>query len=207
MMGQSYYTQNFKVRFENKCVRLLVDAYNQSVTEKTIQLNWEETDITSQLREFIEKNPLKTIWEISCNVDPHLHNNRGKKEKGFAKKERKVDLSFVKFQQRLFQSNKEHVVFAEAKNLKENDSKLKRRYIDTGMGNFISGIYPLGFLVGYFLEGNVHATIEGINHMLNKDNREKDCLHPKKHAIVRYYCESYHYDLCIKHLIFDLTTL
>jgi hypothetical protein len=95
----------------------------------------------------------------------------------------------------------------EAKNLKENDSKLKRRYIDEGIDRFVTKKYPYGFLVGYLLEGTVFPTIDGINKLLKKDNRENECLHNQKHEIVQQYFESNHSELCLKHLIFDFTAL
>ncbi len=208
MTGKFNYTRNFKISFENKCIRLFVEAYNQYITEKSIQVNWEENDITSQLHEYIDKNPLRSKWSISSNVEQHLPNHSVAKTKGFAAKDLRIDLRFVKFQMKIFQSSKQHEVFFEAKRLKASDSGLKRRYIDTGIDNFTTLNYPHGFLVGYLLEGTVSSTIEnGINKLLRDDSREQECLHPQQHEIVQHYFESNHSDLCLKHLIFDFTGL
>jgi hypothetical protein len=179
---------------------LFVDAYNQSVINKSIQLDWGENDITSQLHEYIDNNPLREKWSISSNVEHHLPNSFLKKRKGFSNKDLRIDLRMV-----TFSLDEEYKIFFETKNLKEKDSKLKRRYIDTGIGNFITRKYPLGFLVGYLLEGTVSSTIDGINNLLRKDNREKERLYPQKHEIVQYYFQSNHLDMCLKHLIFDFT--
>lgn len=203
MIGNFKHISKFKDSVENKCIRLLVEAYNQSMTDKLIQLNWEENDITNQLVEYIENNSLKTKNPfIIINFEHNLPNVFAKKTKGFAAKNLRIDLCFA-----TFKSEKEYKVFFEAKNLKEKDSALKRRYIDTGIDNFVTGKYPSGFLIGYLLEGSVSPTINGINDLLKKDNREKELLYPKKHKIVEYYYESNHSNLYLKHLIFDFTVL
>ena len=95
----------------------------------------------------------------------------------------------------------------EAKNLKEKNSGLKKRYIEIGIENFITGKYPRGFLVGYLLEGTVIPTVDGINDLLKKCNREKELLHTKKHKIVQCYYESEHSQIgVLKHLTFDFAT-
>ncbi|MDR2556061.1 MAG: hypothetical protein LBC64_11640 [Fibromonadaceae bacterium] len=203
MTGNFKHISEFKDSVENKCIHLLVEAYNQSITDKLIQLNWEENDITKQLSEYIENNPLrKGNPFIMINVEHNLSKITAKKTKGFAAKSLRIDLCFA-----TFKSEEEYKVFFEAKNLREKDSALKRRYIDTGIDNFVTEKYPQGFLVGYLLEGAVSPTIDGINNLLKKDNREKECLYPKNHKTVKYYYESNHSELCLKHLIFDFTVL
>jgi hypothetical protein len=196
-------TQIFKNSFENKCIRLFVEAYKQFVKDELTQLNWQENDITNQLHEYIDKNPLRFKWSISTNVEQHLTNKTVRKEKGFANKDLRIDLRFV-----TFNSEKEYKTFFEAKNLKEKDDDgLKKRYIKDGIGNFVNQKYPYGFLVGYLLEGYVKPTIDGINELLKQQNRADEILHDKNHEIVQYYYESNHSEMCLKHLIFDFTVL
>ena len=194
--------ENFKMSFENKCIQLFVEAYNKSIAEKSIKPNWNENDITNQIHEYIDKSSLRTKFSIVTNVEHHLPNNMIKKNKGFADRDLRIDLRFVKFN-----SEKEYRIFFEAKNLKEKDSALKRRYIDTGINNFVCKKYPHGFLVGYLLEGEVCRTIVGINRLLKNDGKANECLCNKKHEIVRHYYESNHSNLCLKHLIFDFTKI
>ena len=195
--------KSFKIGFEDKCIRLFVEAYNQSVIDKSIRLDWNENDITGQLHEYIEVNPLrKKNPPVTTNVEHHLSNKSVEKVRGFTSKNSRIDLRFV-----TFNSEDECKVFFEAKNLKEKSYALKRRYIDTGIDNFITKKYPLGFLVGYLLEGAVNPTIDGVNYLLKNKKREKEYLYSKKHDIVQYYYVSYHSGLCLKHLIFDFTVL
>jgi len=203
MTGNFKHISKFKDRVENKCIHLLVEAYNQSIRDKLIQLDWQENDITKQLSEYIENNPIKTKSPfLIIEVEHNLPKVSAKKIKGFASKSLRIDLCF-----KTLKSEKEYNIFFEAKNLKEKDYALKRRYIDTGIDNFVTEKYPFGFLVGYLLEGTVSLTIEGINNLLKKDNREKEYLYSKNHKMVKYYYESNHSELCLKHLIFDFTVL
>ncbi|MCL2247280.1 MAG: hypothetical protein FWC10_09275 [Lentimicrobiaceae bacterium] len=195
------YRQDFKVGFENKCIRLFVEAYRQSIINRTIRLDWEENDITSQLHEYIENNPIRTKTpSIATDIEHHLPNKSIKKKKGFATRDLRIDLRFV-----TFCSEKEYRVFFEAKNLKEKSSALKRRYIETGINNYTSNRYPHGFLVGYLLEGSVCSTVNGINKLLKKDYRQCESLIPLAHPFVKHYYESTHQNCSIKHLIFDFT--
>jgi hypothetical protein len=201
MTGQLNNFQRFKTFFEKKCIRLFVEAYNQSIMDKSIKLDWNENDITTQLHEYIDKNPLRRKSPpISTNIEQHIPNKSVKKERGYAAKNYRIDLRFV-----TFYFEEECKTFFEAKNLKE-DTNVLNRYIETGINNFISEKYPYGFLVGYLLEGTIFSTIEnGINELLKKSGRERECLRSKKHHIVEHYYESKHSELCLRHLIFDFT--
>ena len=71
----------------------------------------------------------------------------------------------------------------EAKNLKEKDSDLKRRYIDTGINSFVSKRYENGCLLGYVLEGDLDKTVAGVNKLLKKDDRGSESLKSKTHNL------------------------
>ena len=191
----------FRKGFEDRCYQLLIQAFNSSVTEKIIQTDWDENDITSELHEHINSNPLRLKWEISTNVESHLQKENIDKKKGFASKLPRIDLRFNRIS-----SNLEYTYYFEAKNLKENSSKLKRRYIKTGINNFISKKYENGSLVGYLLEGDLNNTVQGINKLLKKDKRNLEYLVRKEMPIHNNYYESEHREIGIlKHLIFDFS--
>ena len=201
MVGSFNFTDKFKASFENKCIRLLVDAYNSSVAKKHITNNLEENDITIILNHEIENNPIRLKWKIGNNVEHHNYTPSTPKVKGFSLKLSRIDLRF-----NCITSEYEYKYFMEAKNLKENDSALKRRYIDTGIDNFVSKRYPNGFLCGYLLLGTVKKTIEGINDLLKKDGRTIEQLKPVIYKYHKDYFESnYNKSYIIKHLIFDFT--
>jgi hypothetical protein len=202
MVGFFNYIHDFKISFEDKCIRLFAEAYNQSIKNKSIQLDFMENDITEILRTNIINNPQKNRWRIHVDREAIISDTNITATKGFANKLKRVDLIME-----TYTSSISHICSIEAKNLKENDSALKRRYIDTGIINFVTKKYPYGFLVGYLLEGTVKPTIDGINKLLESEGKEKEMLHKKNHKIVQYYYESNHSELCLKHLIFDFTML
>lgn len=193
----------FRKSFEDNCYQLLIEAYNSSITEKIIQLDWDENDITSELHKHINLNNLRLIWEISTNVEHHLPKEIIEKKKSFASKLPRIDLRLS-----CINSMLEYTYYFEAKNLKEKNSKLKRRYINTGINNFVTKKYRNGSLVGYLIKGNLDKTVEGINSLLKKDKRSSEFLMEKTLPIHNNYYESEHQKIGIlKHLIFDFTNI
>jgi hypothetical protein len=193
----------FRIGFENRCLRLLVAAYKNAIQDKTISLDWNENDITAQLYEYINNNQIRINWSIISNVEQHLPKQSINKKKGFAAKFPRIDLRFVTIESKL-----EFQYFFEAKNLKKNSYALKRRYITTGIDNFISKKYTNGCLVGYLLEGDIENTINGINSLLVKGNRENEILGKEYCKFHDSYFESSHSHIqYLKHYIFDFTIL
>jgi hypothetical protein len=193
----------FRNAFEQRCFRLIIEAYQTSLTEKTIQLDWNENDISSELHKCIKANPLRLKWKVSTNVEAHIPNEKISKEKGFADKDSRIDFRLTSFI-----LTYEYEYFFEAKNLKQNDSALKRRYIDTGINNFVSGKYENGSLIGYLLEGTTDETVKGINSLLEKDKRNTEVLNLKSDKLLKTIYQSNHSDIgTLKHLIFDFTNI
>ena len=194
---------SFKRGFEEKCFQLISESYVSAKEIKVIKLNWDENDITSELHGHIKDNPLRLKWNIVTNVEQHLPKDDIKKEKGFAAKLPRIDLRLV-----TINSSLEYKYYMEAKNLKEKDSSLKRRYIDTGINNFVSKKYENGCLLGYVIEGDLDKTVDGVNKLLKKDGKKLEFLKSKFHHLHNKYYESEHpKDMVIRHFIFDFTTL
>lgn len=193
--------EKFKNAFEQKCCRLIVEAYQMSLTEQVIQLNWNENDISSELHRHIKENPLRLRWKVSTNVEADIPKDIPK-VKGFSDTYPRIDFRLTSFK-----LTYEYEYFFEAKNLKQNDSALKRRYINTGIDNFVSKKYENGSLIGYLLEGNSIETIKGINSLLEKDNRNMETLIFKPNKLIKTYYESSHSEIeTLKHLIFDFAS-
>lgn len=162
-------SQKFQNKFKERCTTLFVEAYSTSISNKSILLDFHENDITAILHNYIDENPKRKTWEISTNLENHLFDREAEFVKGFAAEFSRIDMRFTKFWKK--EEFKYHV---EAKNLKANDSGLKRRYISTGIDNFLKGgkyFECEGFLVGYIHEGTVDNCVEGINKLLQKDER------------------------------------
>jgi hypothetical protein len=194
---------SFKRSFEEKCFQLITESYVLAVETKVIKLNWDENDITTELHKHIKENPLRLKWSIVTNVEQHLPKDDIKKEKGFAAKLPRIDLRLVTINSAL-----EYEYHMEAKNLKEKDSGLKRRYIDTGINNFVLNKYENGCLLGYVLEGDLDKTVDGVNKLLEKDLRKPESLKFTQNHLHDTYYESEHpKELRIKHFMFDFSFL
>lgn len=201
MTGRFNYTGTFKTSFEIRCFRLLVDSYCSAIVEKSINPDWKENDITTVLNNYISENRIRLKWEIVNSREEYLFDKDSPKTKGFADREYRIDMKLTSIN-----SGKEYVYYFEAKNLKENDTALKRRYIETGMDSFTSGKYKNGALVGYFLAGNLSSTIVRINNLLAKESRNSEILIQKENHFHDSYFESTHASIGIlKHLFFDFT--
>ena len=164
----------FQEKFKDRCATLFIEAYYTSISNKSILLNFHENDITAILHNYIDENPKRKSWKISTNLENHIFDKEVTFTKGFAAEFSRIDMRFSKFWQ-----NEECKYHIEAKNLKLSDSGLKRRYINTGIDNFLAGgkyFECEGFLVGYILEGTVDNCVAGINKLLIKDKREKEII-------------------------------
>lgn len=194
--------EKFRNAFEQRCCRLIVDAYHTALTEKTIRLDWNENDISSELHRHLKENPLRKEWKFFTQVEAHLPTGM-KPEKGFADKFPRIDFKLTTFYKK-----DDCEYFFEAKNLKQNNSASKRRYINTGIDNFVSKKYQNGSLIGYLLEGKTNKTIEGINSLLEKDRRNTEMLNLKSEIVLKSIYESNHSAIgTLKHLIFDFTNI
>ncbi len=194
--------QKFRNAFEERCCRLIIEAYQTSLSEQVIQLDWNENDISSELHRHIKENPLRLKWKVSTNVEADIPIDIPK-VKGFSDTFPRIDFRLTSFL-----STYEYEYFFEAKNIKQNDSALKRRYIETGIDNFVSKKYENGSLIGYLLEGKTNETIKGVNSLLEKDKRNTETLIFKSNKLIKNYYESNHSDIgTLKHLIFEFTNI
>ena len=191
----------YKKAFEDDCLELIVNAYNVAVKERKFQTNWLENDFSELLGHYVNESQLSIEKGITCKTEKKLLSEIENQGKGFADKLPRIDFVYFKIW-----SKQRFECFMEAKRLKENDSKLKRAYIDEGMDRFISAKYPIGCMLGYLLEGKAVKTIGGINSLLVKDKRNTETLNLKLYDLLESYYESNHPDIgTLKHLIFDFS--
>ncbi len=192
---------NFQNKFKERCITLFIEAYNTSISSKSVSLDFHENDITAILHSYIDENPKRVKWSISTNAESHIFNKSVDYTKGFAAKFPRIDMRFVNIWQEV-----EYKYFMEAKNLKSNDSSSKRRYIDTGIDNFLTaGNYYKcdGFLVGYILEGTIEKCVEGVNKLLVKDKRVNEKIEKISTFLLIDSHFSFHQEKGIYHLFLD----
>lgn len=195
--------EKFRNAFEQKCCQLIIEAYQTSLTEKVIQLDWNENDISYELYEKMEGNK-KRVSKFKIHLSPEFRIPKDvSKTKGFSDKLPRIDLKMAHFALK-----QEFKYFFEAKRLKEKSSALKRAYINEGMDRYISEKYPIGSMLGFLLEGKTDETIKGINSLLEKDKRNTETLNHKSNKLLGTYYESNHSDVgTLKHLIFDFVPI
>ena len=169
--------------FEILCISLLVDAYTSACADKRYNLDWKENSFTKYLVSFIHSNPITTKNKLFVKLQPEPENDNFPVEgtKDDPDKQPRVDIWYGSW----IKTRNEYYI--EAKNICNNDweksdgskvsaSKLKRRYISTGIENFITARYPKGCLVGYVINSNSIDCVNGINKLLKKDNRQNENL-------------------------------
>lgn len=201
-MSLSIDIQNvLKKAFEEACFELLVNAYKLALSEEEYQLDWDENDFSEQICENIRRDKTYINKNIIVETEHKNFSSTKNKSKGFADKLPRIDFAFHTWNQH------NCIHYMEAKRLKENDSKLKRAYIDEGMNRYISQKYPLGNMIGYLVEGDEQKTICGINKLLTKDRKKSERLVSKTYPTYSSYYESdNHANIgLLKHIILDFT--
>jgi hypothetical protein len=196
--------QNIQNKFRERCNSLFIEAYHTSITNKSVSSNFDENDITAILYNYIDDNPKRKKWKISINTENYIVDKSVTYTKGFAAKFSRIDMRFT-----TFWHGEEYKYFTEAKNLKVIDSASKRRYIETGIDNFLTGGKYCncdGFLIGYVLEGTIDKCVLGINKLLQKGKRENEKIekHPVFLSIDTHF--SFHPDKNLFHLFLDYTS-
>lgn len=189
----------YKNAFEGNCIKLLANAYTLAITIKSFQINWNENDFSEMLCDLVNEAEFSLNEKITCKTEKKLSNSSTSRLKGYSDKLPRIDFEYSK----IWNRQRFHC-YMEAKRLGENNSALKRAYINEGIERFVSGKYPKGIMVGYNIQGDIFETIKGINELMLKDDKEAESLYPKSHKLVKHYYESNHSLVdVIKHLIFD----
>lgn len=195
------YRGKYLEALEKDCTELIVDAYHTAVIYEKYDINWYENDFSELLAGYVNENPCSLDKGITCKTEQKISSSFRNQSKGFADKLPRIDFVYSQIwgKQRFY-------CYMEAKRLKQNDNKLKKRYIKEGIDSYISKKYPMGLMLGYLVEGQVNITVNGINALLKKDNREKEVLKHKQQELLTTYYESNHSQIgVLKHLIFDFT--
>lgn len=191
-------TQAFRMQFEQDCIRLLLDSYNKLQDKNSIR-ELTENNVTVRLIGQIKANPLRTQLNISINREAYNDTDATYVGAENADESPRIDMKYT-----VWNSNVEYEYFIEAKNLCENNWKksavdtpvnareLQKRYISTGIENFITGRYPNGCLIGYVMEGDPDKIVTKINTLLTEESRPKENLTKHSHGAINYYYNSTH---------------
>lgn len=199
----------FRNSFEHICLKLLTEAYKSALIDGTYDVDWKENNFTLYLAAQMRKLPLANTQNVFVKVQVQPDNDEILKDMTVDADEQPViDIWLANWF-----AEQRNEYYIEAKNLCEKDwskksmakvsaSKQRRRYIDTGIANFISKRYPDGCLAGYVLQGIEDDCVNGINRLLEKDGRKKEVLE-KKELLDDFEATyvSQHETLSLKHLM------
>ena len=197
---------------ERRCLTLLSQVYCITKSNGNISIDWEEEDISKELLLSLNTNRKRLEWQIDIVPEHRLYKNDGIA----AKSASRIDFRFSGWTANQWE------YFAEAKNLIEVDSfkvgrktkisatKLHKRYIKTGIDNYVSGKYPSnGCLIGYVLQGKIDNIISCLNNCLCNANRVSEILKQQSLGLDEFdscYVSIHDNSYSIKHLMLDYTS-
>jgi hypothetical protein len=209
---------SFDYEFEWQCISLLFDAYLFVKSNYRIDIDCEEEYISAVLFDYIDKSQQAIKWQIDITTEYRIYKNEVLKKKKTVKTAPRIDLRFCGWK-----NNTKLTCSVEAKNLIETDTVKKgrkskisagylhKRYIDTGIDNYVSGRYPSnGCLVGYILQGKTENIIGCINQHLQNCSRVPEILIRQSFELPNIdlsYLSKHANELTIKHLMFDFTVV
>ena len=170
---------NVDSNFEQACLWIMTEAFKQMKREKRYDLTWKETCFSACLVGYMQK--IRHEKDIRLRIDPESHLYRKEmlnctEDPDTAPRiDIKISGGWVR----------EDVYYGiEGKVLVENNwrtrdaSYLRRRYIATGIDNFVNGRYSdkmdIGCMVGYVVQGSASEIVSKINNLLIRDGRNKE---------------------------------
>jgi hypothetical protein len=174
--------QSFKEKFEENCISLLIESFQSVHNSGRVITDYSENDITAQLVGAMKANPKRKNLQISIDRENYLDFENTYQGLTNADKSARIDIKY-----NTWHTSEEYEYFMEAKNLAEDNwiksnqtcvdaARLRKRYVETGIDNFITGKYSNGCLLGYVLQGNSDKIVEKINSLLKSAKRESEHL-------------------------------
>lgn len=184
----------FRLQFQNNCISLLLDGYNSAYNGGSSFKENDENEITVKLVGLMKSNQNSKDYKIDIVREYYLDDTSTYSGAKHPDNSPRIDIRFMNWS-----TEDKLEFFMEAKNLAENDwvksggtkinaSKLIKRYVETGINNFVSGKYKNGCLVGYVLEGNAIGVTRKLNDYLTKQKRTKEhLLHTQNHNFINNF--------------------
>jgi hypothetical protein len=212
-----YLTSNIiskiKNEFKKNCVQLLYESYASALGSQKDFREKTENEVTVMLIGFMKQNPKSNLLRIDITREFYLDSEETYAGEVNPDASPRIDIRFMNW------TNPDKTeYFIESKNVCETNwvksetgatidaHKLHKRYIDTGIQNFINGRYPMGCIVGYVMQGDPDKIVDKINLILLKSKRELEQLSPiageelKKEFLSKHANSSiadlHHYFLC-----------
>lgn len=173
--------------FEQACLFIVTKAFKKMKQERHYALTWKETRISAHLIGYMRK--IRDYVDIRLRIDPECHLYRkeileGKEDPDTAPRiDIKISGNWV--QEDVYYGIEGKIVVEQDWKTR-NNYKLRSRYIETGIDNFVTGRYSPGMLrgcvLGYIVQGTASEIVLKINKLLAHRGREKELL-KNRHCI------------------------
>lgn len=204
--------ERVKSSFRRDCIELLEWACRKLKSEKKIDVNWPEENITANIYTYIHNSQKAINKSIFIECEHSLFTKDILDNRKKAKAANRLDMVLQhdwKGQRYAFN--------VEAKNLIEYNvakknltSEVKansvlRRYIKTGIDHFLKAHYPQGCLLGYVLNGSTAGVVGKLNMLMSKDKRCPEQLEyvSRKESWMCYLSTHEAYSIQLHHYLFD----
>lgn len=172
---------NVDSTFEKACLCLLTEGFKRMKNEGMYDLNWKETCFSARLIGYMRKIRKEWDWQLRIDPESHLYNQRICESLQDPDTAKRIDLKISgNWVYEDIYYGIEAKILVE-KNWKKRDAgKLCKRYIDTGIDNFVNGYYsdkvPRGCITGYIVQGNATNIATKINNLLIGCGRKKEVM-------------------------------
>ena len=179
--------------FKMICIGLLDTAYSELYSAKVVTRDFDENAITEALVYSINANPTTIRLYITAITEKKLLPDGLQNALPTVDDAYRIDIKLGGFEWSSEVSRTEY--YMEAKNLycrsftKTGNSTITssgqyaQRYIETGIGNLLSGHYPSDtLLLGYVLVGTVNEAVDLLNQILTRCTRSTETIAPQNYA-------------------------
>lgn len=174
--------------FENGCIHLLTEAFKRVKKAGLYDIStWDENLYTAHF--IIHMEAIRDEEDINLQIDPECYQYYQEilEGKHHPDKSPRIDIRIKGgWVRRDIHYAIEAKILVEADSAKRKASALNKRYINTGMDNFINGRYspvvPRGCMVGYVIQGESLKIMSSINTRLRRTNRKSETLQ-NKHTV------------------------
>lgn len=200
--------QLFKA-FHDNCIVLIGDACQYLKDKNIVTIDWDEENISANIFTYIDQSSKAMNWKIFVADEARLYNNQILEGNKRSKNVPRIDLKLGSW------DNVSRINFyVEAKRLIQNKcfkkgrkslldpKQIQKRYVETGIGHYISGYYPSnGCMLGYILEGEISLIVDAVNEIIEKDYSTSEKIHDGFQTTIgidRYYISN-HNEFILEH--------
>lgn len=176
-----YTLPNIDDNFENLCLWLFIESYKIMFSQGDFDENWKETKFSAKLIGYMRRIRDENLLALRIDPEGYLYTEAILYGDDDADTSPRIDIKISGNW-----SHEDYYYAIEAKILIENNwnkkehTYLKKRYIETGIDNYVEGRYSekvnKGCLCGYILEGNVNNIVTDINSILTVNERTTEIL-------------------------------